>query len=102
MISLTDKLVELLEEKFQEEAFAHLFLIELNHKPNDVIEVFLDSDNSVTYEYCVKVSRYLEQHIEENGWLGEKYTLDVSSAGVGKPLKLKRQYVKNIGREVST
>ena len=31
---------------------------------------------------------------------GEKYTLEVSSAGVGKPLKFARQYVKNIGRTI--
>lgn len=101
MISLTEKLTALLEQKFQEEEFSHLFLIELKHSANDVIQVFLDSDDSVTYEYCVKISRYLEEHIEEGSWLGEKYTLDVSSAGVGAPLQLKRQYVKNIGRNVS-
>ncbi|BDS14636.1 ribosome assembly cofactor RimP [Aureispira anguillae] len=101
MISLTEKLTALLEQKFQEEEFSHLFLIELKQLTNDVIQVFLDSDNSVTYEHCVKISRYLEEHIEEGGWLGEKYTLDVSSAGVGAPLKFKRQYLKNIGRNVS-
>lgn len=101
MISLTEKLTTLLEQKFQEEEFSHLFLVELKHSANDVVQIFLDSDHSVTYEYCVKISRYLEEHIEEGGWLGEKYTLDVSSAGVGTPLKLKRQYVKNIGRNVS-
>jgi ribosome maturation factor RimP len=101
MISLTEKLTTLLEQKFQEEEFSHLFLVELKHSVNDVIQVFLDSDTSITYEYCVKVSRYLEAHIEEGGWLGEKYTLDVSSAGLGAPLLLKRQYVKNIGRNVS-
>lgn len=101
MISLTEKLTALLEQKFQEEEFSHLFLVELKHSTNDVIQIFLDSDSSVTYEYCVKLSRYLEGHIEEGGWLGEKYTLDVSSAGVGAPLQFKRQYVKNIGRNVS-
>lgn len=101
MISLTEKLTALLEQKFQEEEFSHLFLIELKQLTNDVIQVFLDSDNSVTYEHCVKISRYLEEQIEEGGWLGEKYTLDVSSAGVGTPLKFKRQYIKNIGRNVS-
>lgn len=101
MISLTEKLTALLEQKFQEEEFSHLFLIELKQLNNDVIQVFLDSDDSVTYEHCVKVSRYLEEHIEEGAWLGEKYTLDVSSAGVGAPLQLKRQYLKNIGRNVN-
>lgn len=101
MISLTEKITELLEQKFQEEEFNHLFLVEINQKPKSVIEVFLDSDDSVKYEHCIKVSRFLEEHLDSNGWLGEAYTLDVSSAGIGSPLKLKRQYVKNIGRNVS-
>jgi ribosome maturation factor RimP len=101
MISLKDKLEELLDDKFQEEEFSHLFLVDLKVLPGDNIQIFLDSDESVMFQHCVRISRYLEQHIEENEWLGEKYTLDVSSAGVGAPLVLKRQYVKNIGREVS-
>ncbi len=49
---------------------------------------------------CQKVSRYLESYIDEGNWLGEKYTLEVSSPGLSKPLKLKRQYKKNIGRQL--
>jgi len=45
-------------------------------------------------------SRMVEAVLDEEQWLGEKYMLDVSSAGVGKPLKFTRQYVKNIGRTV--
>ena len=101
MMTLTEKLQALLEEKFQEEAFSHLFVVEIKQLPGDVIQVFLDSDESVTYEHCTKISRFLESHIEENDWLGERYTLDVSSAGVGAPLLLKRQYHKNIGRDVT-
>lgn len=101
MISLIDKLTELLAQKFQEEEFNHLFLVELKQLPGNVIEVFLDSDKAVQYDHCTKISRYLESLLDENGWLGDSYTLDVSSAGVGTPLKLKRQYIKNIGREVS-
>jgi ribosome maturation factor RimP len=101
MVSLTDKLAALLEEKFEEEEFSHLFLIEIKQLPGDLIQVFLDSDTGVKYEHCVKISRYLEEHIESKGWLGEKYTIDVSSAGLGVPLKKRRQYLKNIGRKVS-
>jgi ribosome maturation factor RimP len=39
--------------------------------------------------------------LETNALVGEKYTLDVSSPGVGKPLKFKRQYPKNVGRSLS-
>lgn len=40
----------------------------------------------------------MEEVLDEEQWLGEKYTLDVSSAGVGRPLKYDRQYIKNVGR----
>jgi ribosome maturation factor RimP len=101
MVLLTEKLTSLLELKFQEEEFDHLFLIEIKQLPNDIIQVFLDSDKAVLFEHCVKISRYLEEQIETNEWLSEKYTIDVSSAGLGVPLKFKRQYRKNIGRKVS-
>ncbi len=60
----------------------------------------MDSDSGLTLEKCQRISRYLESHIDEEGWLGEKYTLEVSSPGLSRPLKLKRQYLKNIGRKV--
>lgn len=101
MITLTERLHTLLEEKFQEEDWSHLFVVDIKQLPSEMIQVFLDSDEAVTYEHCTKISRFLEQHIEENGWLGDRYTLDVSSAGVGAPLVLKRQYYKNIGRNVT-
>ena len=64
------------------------------------LEIFMDSDSSMTFQKCQRMSRHLEAHIDEAQWLGEKYTLEVSSPGVGNPLKLKRQYVKNIGRKL--
>ena len=43
-------------------------------------------------------SRYLESHLDEKKWLGEDYVLEVSSAGIGRPLIFPRQYLKNVGR----
>lgn len=93
------KIEALLEEKFKEDAFSDCFLIEVKHN-NNKVEVFIDSDTGVTFDTCRKVSRFLEHHIEEEGWLGEKYVLEVSSPGVGRPLQKKRQYPKNIGRKL--
>jgi ribosome maturation factor RimP len=40
----------------------------------------------------------LEKDLDENGWLGETYVLEVGSAGITRPLEMPRQYIKNIGR----
>ena len=39
-------------------------------------------------------------HLEEENTIEKAYNLEVSSPGVGEPLRLKRQYDKNVGREV--
>lgn len=101
MVEITQKLEQLLNEKFEQEDYNHFFVVEIRQLPGDLIQVYIDSDKGLQLEDCVLFSRYLEKQIEEHNWLGEKYTLEVSSPGIGTALKLKRQYYKNIGRTVS-
>ena len=65
------------------------------------ISVLLDSDEGVNIDDCSKVSRKLGEEIENLNLLDIPYNLEVSSPGLDKPLKLKRQYKKNIGRQLS-
>ncbi len=65
---------------------------------NRVIEVFVDGETDVTAEDCVKISREIENLLENITSLGSSYRLDVSSPGIERPLKFLRQYVKNINR----
>lgn len=97
---IEEKIVDLLTEKFQEEGFQDCFLVEIKLSQHNKVEVFLECDSGLTFRKCQKISRYLESFIDEEQWLGEKYTLDVSSPGIGKPLKMNRQYRINIGRRV--
>lgn len=96
---IDDKIKALLDEKFLEEEFTDCFLIEVKQN-NSKVQVFIDSDNSLSLARCTKISRYLEAVIDEEGWLGPKYILEVSSPGASKPL-VERQYKKHIGRKVS-
>lgn len=95
---LEEKIELLLEELFKSPEFSDCFLLEVKLHANQKVEVFVDSDTGITFEKCRLISRHLEQHIDENGWLGEKYTLEVSSPGVSRPLKFPRQYPKHVGR----
>ena len=47
------------------------------------------------------LSRHLESIFDEDKRFGESYILDVSSPGVGSPLKLSRQYRNNVGRTIA-
>ncbi len=83
------------------EAEPTYFLVSVRIKPTDNVKVFLDGDNGITIEKCVFFNRKLRNHIEEEGIYPEgEYSLEVSSPGLDEPLKLNRQYKKNIGRFV--
>ena len=98
---MEERIADLLDKKFEEPEFADCYLIDINLNPKgNKLEVFIDSDSGVTFEKCQKISRYLEAHLDEGQWLGEDYTLEVSSPGISRPLKLPRQYRKNIGRDI--
>lgn len=101
-IIVEDRIEQLLLEKFQDVEYQDFFIVDITFNPaNKKLEVFLESDSILTIGQCAKLNRYLQNHIDENDWLGEKYILDVSSPGITKPLKLVRQYIKNIGRSVT-
>lgn len=72
-----------------------LFLIDLTITNAMKIIVTLDGDNGVQLQDCIDVSRAIENNLdrEEND-----FSLEVASAGLSSPLKLVRQYKKNIGR----
>lgn len=100
-MELTERIAQLLEEKFAtDEALADCFTVEIELQPGNKLYVFVDSDSGINFGKCKSISRFLESHLDTNGWLGEKYLLEVSSPGLGRPLRFLRQYHNNVGRTV--
>jgi ribosome maturation factor RimP len=62
------------------------------------VTIALDGDKGVTIDDCASLSRQLLDVLETQGLVGENFTLEVTTPGTDRPLKLNRQYVKNIGR----
>ena len=64
------------------------------------VTISLDADQGVTIDDCAELSRSLTGVMEEQGLIGDNFTLEVSTPGVDKPLVLKRQYARNAGRRL--
>ena len=78
-----------------------VFLVSIKVKPTNNIKVYMDADNGLSIDKCVKINRSMYKLIEEKGWYPDgNFSLEVSSPGIDEPLKLLRQYEKNIGRKV--
>lgn len=76
-----------------------LFLVEVKIKPTNNIKVYIDGDQGVSIEKLVSYNRKLYKLIEEEGmYPNGDFSLEVSSPGLDEPLKIHRQYQKNIGR----
>jgi len=97
---IEDKITKLLDEKFKEEEFQDCFLVEIKLHEHNKLDVFIDADSGINFVKCRRISRYLESFIDEEGWLGEKYVIEVSSPGITRPLMFIRQYPRNIGRKM--
>jgi ribosome maturation factor RimP len=77
------------------------FLVEIKIKPTNNIKIYLDGDTGIPIEKCVSVNRAMYKQVEEKEMYPDgDFSLEVSSPGLGEPLKLHRQYLKNIGRLV--
>ena len=78
-----------------------LFLVEIKIKPTNNIKVYIDGNQGVSIERLVQFNRKLYKQIEEeNMYPNGDFSLEISSPGLDEPLKLHRQYVKNVGRFV--
>ncbi len=78
-----------------------LFLVELKVNVTNDIKVFLDGDQGISIDKCVRINRAMYKQIEELGiFPNNNFGMEVSSPGVDAPLKSHRQFVKNIGKKV--
>ena len=87
-----------IEEKVKEIlGEGELFLVEVKVSKNNNIQVFIDGDNGVKIQDCIDLSIQLEECLDRES---EYFELSVLSFGLEEPLKMQRQYVKNIGRSL--
>lgn len=79
------------------------FVVDVSLRRGKMSNLFVrvDTDKGISLSECTILSRKLGFVLEEVKQLDFPYRLDVSSPGIGFPLKLHRQYIQNIGRHLS-
>ncbi|HEX8270067.1 MAG TPA: ribosome assembly cofactor RimP [Flavobacterium sp.] len=91
-MAFREKVLELLNEGLKEKP--SIFLIDLTITDAFKIIVTLDGDEGVTLQDCIDISRAIEHNLDREE---QDFSLEVASGGLA-PLKLLRQYKKNVGR----
>ena len=73
------------------------FLVDVTVSADNVIKVEIDAEDGVDIDFCVELNRFIEANFDREV---EDYELEVGSAGLTSPFKVRRQYEKNLTKEV--
>lgn len=93
-----DIILKLAEERILE-LDKGIYIVDLKINNGNQIMVELDKEEgNIGIEDCMSVSRNIEHNLDREE---DDFSLEVSSAGLDQPLRVLKQYIKNIGRTVS-
>ncbi|GAF03992.1 ribosome assembly cofactor RimP [Saccharicrinis fermentans] len=89
-----EQILEIITQKIEADG---CFIVEVKVSTANKITVLIDSMDGISIDYCIQISRLIESSFDREE---EDFELEVSTPGLGQPLKVLDQYKKNIGREV--
>lgn len=98
-------LPETVENRLQQiirEVNPEIYVVEisLHRSKRSILSVLIDTDSGIVLSEITAVNRAISKYIDEENPLDFAFNLEVGSPGVGRPLKLERQYLRHIGRDL--
>jgi len=100
-MEIAEEIRKIVEEKLiQQSQFVVEVVASSRSTPHHKVLVVIDGDDGVNIDDCAKISRELSKALDESPLFEASYLLEVSTPGLDQPLKLNRQYRKNIGRKL--
>ena len=64
------------------------------------LRAYIDKEGGVTIDDCEKVSREVSEVMDQEDFIEDAYILEVSSPGLGRPLKKEKDYLRSMGKEI--
>ena len=64
------------------------------------LRLYIDKEGGITIDDCETVSRLFSDKLDEDDFIDDAYIMEVSSPGLGRPLKKEKDFKRSIGKEV--
>lgn len=64
------------------------------------LRAYIDKEGGISVDDCEIVSRKLSDWLDKEDFISESYVLEVSSPGLGRPLKKEKDFARSIGKDV--
>ncbi|NOY77557.1 MAG: ribosome maturation factor RimP [Calditrichaeota bacterium] len=95
---MKDRITEIVTPEIEKEGAELVDIVLKGTKRNHILIIYVDKVGGVTISDCTKISRKLLEKTELDDLLGNNYRLEVSSPGIDRPLKTKRDFERHINR----
>lgn len=67
---------------------------------NWYLRAYIDKEGGITVDDCELISRRLSEWLDQEDFIGDSYIMEVSSPGLGRPLKKEKDFARSLGEEV--
>ena len=67
---------------------------------NWYLRAYIDKEGGITVDDCEVISRTLSDWLDREDFIADSYTLEVSSPGLGRPLKKDKDFERSLGEAV--
>ena len=67
---------------------------------NWYLRAYIDKEGGISVDDCEVVSRAFSDKLDEEDFIDDAYIMEVSSPGLGRPLKKEKDYIRSMGKEV--
>ncbi|MEF9915787.1 MAG: ribosome maturation factor RimP [Lachnospiraceae bacterium] len=64
------------------------------------LRVYIDKPGGIAVDDCEKVSRAFSELLDTNDYIEDAYIFEVSSPGLGRPLKKEKDFIRSMGEEI--
>ena len=96
-VKRTEEFLEILKDKKDFEVVDVEFVKEGTEY---FLRVYCDVEGGIDIDDCVEISHYISDGLDEEDFISENYTLEVSSPGLGRTLKKDRDFIRENGKKV--
>ena len=94
------KTEEFLQPVVDEHGFELVDVEYVKEGSNWYLRAYIDKEGGIAVDDCEVISRILSDWLDKTDFIEDSYILEVSSPGLGRPLKKEKDYVRNMGKKI--
>ena len=100
MAKIEEKVEQLVKDPIEKLGYSLYDVEYVKEAGNWYLRAYIDKPGGITVDDCEVVSRRFSDILDEKDYIEDSYIFEVSSPGLGRPLKKEKDFIRSVGQEV--